>query len=334
MTVVVGVVRHDGSCIVVIIDLFCILGAVMVVVCDVNFVAHAPDGYGGPLSCLGRLVEMSRVGGGYPDPFPPFPVPLPLTPILPIPYPPAPVRPSSDCSPVVCSKSILMHPINKPFNNPKRNKTPQIDTGQHTRVRRIPLPYTLALFQCGEELDDPDTVDGFTGRVKGPDIAACHRHQWHVGLVLVVDGDMVEFIRCADGREGGIDVSCAFALHVFIRGDGACEFRGGGVDGRKGKDVKQKQTAVVEEMFDALFGKPQIRIGEDGYVFHGADPIDMRDDTLHSQIPVLVHERFGPNGEDGDVPCFHGWWGCVGGEEFEVECIEAIDRDHAFAVIV
>ena len=87
-------------------------------------------------------------------------------------------------------------------------------------------------------------------------------------------------------------------------------------------------------MFDAFFGEPEVRVGKDRDVFDGADAVDVWDDALHGQIPVLVHQRLRTDGEDGDMPGFHRWRWSVGGKELEVESIEAVDGDHAFAVVV
>lgn len=146
--------------------------------------------------------------------------------------------------------------------------------------------------------------------------------------------DLLQSIRRGGGRKSGIDVSGAFALHILIRGDGDCEFRGGSVDGSEGEDVEEEETAVVEEVFDTFFGEAEVCIGEDGDVFDRTNAVDMRDDLLHGQVPVLVHERFWAYGENGDVPGFDGWGWSVGGEEFEIEGVEVVDGDHAFTIIV
>lgn len=134
--------------------------------------------------------------------------------------------------------------------------------------------------------------------------------------------------------EGGVDVASAFALHGRVGDDGAAEFGGGGVDGGEGEDVEEEEGVVVEEVFDAAFGEGVVGVGEVGDLLHRADAVDVGEDALHGQVPVLVHERLRPDSEEGHLPGFDGRWGRVGGEELDVEGVEVVDGDHAFAVVV
>ena len=77
-----------------------------------------------------------------------------------------------------------------------------------------------------------------------------------------------------------------------------------------------------------------VSIREQCYLFHGPDAVDVWHDPLHCEVPVLVHQRLWPDGEDGDMPGLDGWRRVVGGEEFDVEGIQLVDGYHALAIIV
>ena len=87
-------------------------------------------------------------------------------------------------------------------------------------------------------------------------------------------------------------------------------------------------------MLDAASCQTEVSICEQCDLFHGADAVDVGDYALHCEVPVFVHERLWPDGEDRDVPRLDGWRRRVGGEELDVEGVELVDRYHAFAVVV
>ena len=66
---------------------------------------------------------------------------------------------------MIGGKSILVDSVHKSLEDAKRDEPPQVDIGEHVRVCTVPFADTLTLFQRGEELDDADAVDGFTGRI-------------------------------------------------------------------------------------------------------------------------------------------------------------------------
>ena len=136
------------------------------------------------------------------------------------------------------------------------------------------------------------------------------------------------------GREPGVDVSGAFPLHVLVAGDRGGELSGWRVDGVEGEDVEEEETAVVEQVLDAASCQPEIGVRDQRDLLHGVDAIYVGHNALHCEVPVLVHERLVADGEDRDVPGFNGRrWG-VGREELDVEGVELVDRNHAFAVVV
>ena len=87
-------------------------------------------------------------------------------------------------------------------------------------------------------------------------------------------------------------------------------------------------------MSDAAAGKAKVGVGQEGDLLDGANAVDVWHDALHGQVPVLVHERFWTDCEEGYMPAFDLSWGCIRGEELDVEGVEVVDWDHAFAVVV
>lgn len=126
------------------------------------------------------------------------------------------------------------------------------------------------------------------------------------------------------GRKAGIHVTGAFALHILIGGNGGAKLRGWGVDGREGEDVEEQKTAVVEKMAYGTTGQGEVGISEDGDDADAVDAIDIGDDALHCQIPVLIHKRLISDGEQGDLPCLDRWRSRVNREQLDVQRIQVI----------
>lgn len=107
-----------------------------------------------------------------------------------------------------------------------------------------------------------------------------------------------------------------------------------GVDVVEAENVQEQDAAVVEEVLDAFLGELEVSVGQGGDALDAVDPVDERNDAQHGQVPILVDHGVDAHGEEGDMPWLDA--GRVGQsrKEFDIESVELVDWNHAFAVVV
>lgn len=207
---------------------------------------------------------------------------------------------------------VLVHPVQEPLDDPKRNQPPHIHPHQGFRMLDAPALQTLPLLQGAIQLHQPNPRD-----VALPLPSAARGAGPGRGQAAVGKGD----------------VAGAFVLHVGIL-DESGQLGRGGVDGGEGEDVEQDDAAVVEEVGDGLAHEAVVGVGAQGDLAHAVEAVDVRQDQQHGEVPVGVRQRVEPHGAEGHVVRPDGRRCRVGGEELDVQGVGFVDGDHAFAVVV
>ena len=77
-------------------------------------------------------------------------------------------------------------------------------------------------------------------------------------------------------------------------------------------------------MADGTTSQGEVSISEDGDDADAVDAIDIRDNALHCQIPIFIHERLISDGEQGDLPCLDRRGSRVNREQLDVQRIQVI----------
>lgn len=208
---------------------------------------------------------------------------------------------------------IFMHPVQEPFDDPKRNQPPHIHPHQSFRVLDAPALHALALLQRAKQLHQPNPRN----LSPPPPLSAPPRAGPRA--------------RQAAVRKG--DVARALLLHVLVLHEGGHLGRGG-VDGGEAEDVQQEDAAVVEEVGDGLAHELVVGVGAQGDLAHAVEAVDVRQDQQHREVPIRVRQRREPHGAEGHLVRRDGRRRRVAGEELDVQGVGFVDRDHAFAVVV
>lgn len=92
-------------------------------------------------------------------------------------------------------------------------------------------------------------------------------------------------------------------------------------------------------MFDCATGQGKVCVGKDGDYADAVDAVDVGDDlncqlhslirvqrtySLHGKVPILVHERLIPHGEQGDLPRLDRRRSRIHRKQFDIQGIQIV----------
>ena len=200
---------------------------------------------------------------------------------------------------------VLVHAVEKAFDDAKRDEAPDIHDPHHLGVLHAPVPQALPLPQRAKQFHQPRP----------------HRPRVPVPL------------RSRQSAVRPDHVPPAFLLRLFVRHEPG-HFGRGRVAGAEVENVEQDDAAVVEEMLDGVADEPVVGVGPEGNLPDAVETVNVRQDEEHGQIPIVVRQGLQTDGAQGHLVRADGRRRRIGGEEFDVEGVGVIDGDHAFAVVV